>query len=662
MIFSKKKYGFIAPLLIGIIVMFVIPVNGQTYKKLVNFAEDAMDSGNYYGAMLTYQKALEMNKVPKVAFRYADACRMNNNYKEAEKAYKFVISKEGKENPMAFFWLADVQKSIGEYQQAISNYRKFLGFSEGVDNFYTKKSNHELIACEQAFYIKLNPVGVDISKINANVNSLFSEYGISDIGDSILLFSSFRPDEKTKTIFESKIYSSSYSNNSFSRATVFNDSINVSDKYIANPAYHNKTKTLYFTLAEENMGKIKPAIFSSTFENGVWSSAIKLPELINPEGTINLHPSIAVLPDCTFLLFVSNREGGMGKLDIWYSEILENGEFGEVFNIGSNLNKYSESQRYFFKMSSNINSIDDEISPYFDSHDSTLYFSSLWHSNLGGFDIFKSKGFFLEWSNPVNLGYPINTNDNELYYYISSKHTNAFFASNRPESFSYNNDRCCNDIYFIKLPEIIDEKLEEENKLIVLENELRKLIPLTLYFHNDEPNPRTRDTTTSVNYVNSFNSYIEMDDEYKFEYSKGSKRNEKEEAVLEIENFFLEEVKAGFSDLENFCLLLEELLPKGRIIELTVKGYASPLHASDYNVNLSKRRIQSLMNYFYEYKDSIFVPFMEIGQLGFTKEAYGEDEATSQISDDLKDLRSSVYSPQAALERKIRLIAVEIIK
>ncbi|MBN2683051.1 MAG: tetratricopeptide repeat protein [Bacteroidales bacterium] len=662
MIDLRKTCGSFALIIMVFVFLFSFSANAQSFKKLVNSAEDAMNSGNYYGASIAYKKALDLNKVPKVAFRYADACRLNHNYPEALKWYKFVELKEGKNNPMVYYWLGDVLKSTGEYQKAISSYKKFLNYSKELDNFYTKKANHELLACEQAFYLKINPVGVEITKINSNVNSPFSEYGISDIGDSILLFSSFRPDEQTKTSFESRIYSSSYNDDDFSRALILDDYINIPEFFTANPAFSKKTETLYFTMGEKIQGKVTSAIYCSFLNDDGWSKPIKLPEKINKPGFASLQPSIAVLPDKEFLLFVSNRDGGMGKLDIWYSEVLENGEFGEVYNMGSNLNQYDESQRFFFEMKSNINSIDDDVSPFYNPFDSTLYFSSLWHNNLGGFDIFKSKGNFVEWSDPVNLGYPINTNDNELYFYISSKHSHAFFASNRPESFSYNNDRCCNDIYYIKLESIVNEEEEEEKILIVLENELRKLIPLTLYFHNDEPNPRTRDTSTTVNYKDSYQSYINMTEEYKKEYSKGVKRNDKEDAVSRIETFFDEEVKEGFSDLENFSLLLEELLPKGSIIELTVKGYASPLHASDYNVNLSKRRIHSLINYFYEYKDSLFVDYINNGQLSFEKIAFGEDEAAEDISDDLFDLKSSVYSPEAAYERKIRLIAVEIIR
>ncbi|MFH2095987.1 MAG: hypothetical protein ABIJ16_09800, partial [Bacteroidota bacterium] len=162
-----------------------------------------------------------------------------------------------------------------------------------------------------------------------------------------------------------------------------------------------------------------------------------------------------------------------------------------------------------------------------------------------------------------------------------------------------------------------------------------------------------------------YNSYVRMQDEYKTEFAKGAKKNMKQQATDEIENFFNDEVIQGFEDLENFTMLMVELLERGEDIEITIKGYASPLHATDYNVNLSKRRINSLINYYYQYNDSMLLPYIDGtapkgNRLKFIEEAFGEDTASHEISDDLSDIRNSVYSPAAAFERKIKVIAISL--
>ena len=282
---------------------------------------------------------------------------------------------------------------------------------------------------------------------------------------------------------------------------------------------------------------------------------------------------------------------------------------------------------------------------------------------MGGFDVFKVKGDFKTWGKTENMGYPLNTNDNELYFYINSKGRNAYFASNREDAFSFNNDRCCNDIYTYDIPEYVNEEEEKQRIIKVMENDIKLLVPLTLYFHNDEPNPKTRDTTTSFNYNQTYFKYIDMLEEYKTEYSKNAKKSKKEEYVDRIDAFFNDEVISGFKDLKEFSLLMEKILASGEDIEITIKGYASPLHASDYNVNLSRRRINSLINYYYEYNNGMFLPYINNtaptrNRLTFKEEAYGEDTAAKEISDDLSDLINSVYSPSAAYERKIKVIAI----
>lgn len=564
--------------------------------------------------------------------------------------------------------MADVCKSTGNYQKAQYNYSKFLKFIESnpvnVEKYYKQKAKYEVIACENAFYHKLQPVGLNITHLDTSINSVYSDFGITDINDTLFLYGSLRPlGHPDSTEFYAKLYQSKKGNGIYSSNKSFNEIIYSDTFNITNPAFSKLQQTLYFCISSAGNSTIESEIYKCKLENGVWQKPERLPDKINKLGTIATQPSIANIGEEEYLMFVSNRKGGIGRLDIWYCNITDENNYGELMNLGSNLNKYSEEERFYFEQTSKINSIDDDITPFYDSWDSTLYFSSQWHQAIGGFDIFKVKGDFIDWEEPQNMGYPLNTSDNELYFYINSKGKNAYFASNRKGAFTYNNDRCCNDIYSYELPEYITEEEITENKIKVLEDEIKLLVPLTLYFHNDEPNPRTRDTLTEFAYNQTYFKYINMVDEYKTEYSRRAKKNKKEILVDKIEAFFNNEVIKGYTDLTNFTLLMEQLLEKGDNIEITIKGFASPLHASDYNVNLSKRRINSLINYYYQYNDSMFVPYIEgTSELGnkltFIEEAYGEDTASENISDELSDLINSVYSPVAAYERKIKVIAV----
>jgi hypothetical protein len=107
---------------------------------------------------------------------------------------------------------------------------------------------------------------------------------------------------------------------------------------------------------------------------------------------------------------------------------------------------------------------------------------------------------------------------------------------------------------------------------------------------------------------------------------------------------------------------MEEVLARGEKVKITMKGYCSPLASTDYNVNLAKRRISSLRNYFTEYKGGIFTKYINTedstkNRLLLTDVEIGE-LPKSIVSDDVKDVKNSVYSPYAARERKIQIIAV----
>lgn len=237
-----------------------------------------------------------------------------------------------------------------------------------------------------------------------------------------------------------------------------------------------------------------------------------------------------------------------------------------------------------------------------------------------------------------------------------------FFSSNRLGVNYSKNPTCCSDIFLLRKPlapkpPTVEESLED----------LNKRLPVTLYFHNDIPNPRSWDTTTNVNYIDSYNDYIAMIDKYKKEYSDGLRGEDAADARDDIDDFFLEYVKQGVADLELFRDLLLEVLQRGRKIQMTVKGFASPLAKTDYNVNLTKRRIASMENYLRSYDNGVFVKYFDGnaengGRLMITQVPFGEYEADQITSDNPNDVKNSVYSRAAAIERKIEIQSVDVIR
>jgi hypothetical protein len=259
------------------------------------------------------------------------------------------------------------------------------------------------------------------------------------------------------------------------------------------------------------------------------------------------------------------------------------------------------------------------------------------------------------------MGMPLNTPCNDLYFYKDRKNEYALLTSNRIGSYFKKSPTCCNDIYVVEYP-----KKEAPKDTVPYKNleELNRYLPVTLYFHNDEPVPKSLDTMTRLNYMTTYDEYIKLIEKYKEEYSKGLESDKAAKAKKDIENFFSDYVDKGVSDLEIFTKLLLEELKKGFQIELTIKGFASPLAKTDYNVHLTKRRISSLINYLREYNGGEFQPYLNGtaangGKLFFVKIPFGEYTAASEVSDDYYDQKNSVYNRKAALERKIEIQTVQ---
>lgn len=621
---------------------------GQSVKFYLKQGDAAFRGGDYYTASEMYRYALDKSgKVPKIIYKYANACRMNNDFINAERNFEYLSEHHSDKYPLALFRLGESLKGQGKYQKAQISFREYYKSHRKDKDYYSKKAKHELVSCENALYLTFDPKKIEMIRLDTNINTEYSEFGTFEINDSLLYYSSLRPvDHEDTTYFYTQIYQALKKDDTWQRNGNLDSIINTPLSHVTNITFSPDMQTVYYSKCPSDKSKISCRIWRSGLVNGVWHEPEQLPDKVNKPGANTTHPFIAHTKEGIYLLFVSDRGGGQGKLDIWYCPVDETGDFGKVRNMGKT-----------------INSIDDEITPFYDRYNNTLYFSSQWNDNLGGFDVFSSKGDFNYWEPPLNIGYPLNSSHDDYYYSMNTKRTNAYLSSNRIGSLTIKNEGCCNDIYVYKLPkEASDSLLAEQRakRISRIKEQIAKIIPITLYFHNDRPGPDCWDTVTQVNYEASVISYLDSIDIYRQRFSGGLKRDEKEAALQEIDDFFIDYVEKGFDDLSRFSVFMEELLMKDMTVVITIKGFCSRLHSDDYNINLAKRRISSMENYINEYKEGFFRKFIENGQLSYERVPFGESLADESTSDDWYDQRNSVYNPAAALERRIRILAVSV--
>jgi hypothetical protein len=627
--------------------------SAQKLKDLLRDGDKAMTDQDYFAAALYYNKALLQDSLNiDVQYKYAEASRMNYDYKEAEKWYAKVMKKDnGKLYPECVFQMAMIKKLNGKYKDAKKLFDKYYRKNKKQKgNYYVLKAEQEIAACDLAQLLIANPQKVKIEHLDTNVNSKVSEYAPVML-DSVLYFSSLRdPSDRdaARDLNFNKIYTALESGNKYKMATELDSLFNVNGIHNANTAFNKEHTKVYLTRCQaKNASTFICQIYSSDLKDGKWTRPTLLPGKINLPGYTSTQPALGKMNGKDVLFFSSNRPGGEGKMDIWYSALNADGSYGEPVNAGKK-----------------VNSIDDEITPYYCVPCSTLFFSSNWHKGLGGFDIFKSVVKNNELEAPENMGYPINSSYNDIYFTVNTKGTRAFISSNRIGSYFEGKETCCNDIYAFPIDTIHEEKPVDSAKVFI--TELKLLVPLTLYFHNDEPDAKTQAITTKKNYKETYDAYSAMRPKYETEYSAGLKGEAKDKAVEDIDDFFTDSVDAGMKDLEKFAQLLVKVLNNGEQVTITMKGYCSPLASTNYNINLAKRRISSLRNYFMQYNNGYFVPYVDSkepgkGSITFTDEDIGELKASPNVSDNPNDTKNSVYSRAAAIERKIQIIAVSTV-
>ena len=272
----------------------------------------------------------------------------------------------------------------------------------------------------------------------------------------------------------------------------------------------------------------------------------------------------------------------MGGFDIWYTIIKEGKTPGECINLGAP-----------------VNSIGNEITPFYDNEKQKLYFSSDWHLGFGGYDVFCSEGMRDSWQEPYNLGRTLNSPANDLYFTVNNDIPNSgYLTSNRSGSYFVNGNTCCNDIYSWKIAKKAKPRRPKPElpPVVAQKGAIHHILPIKLYFHNDEPDPKSKLATTTTNYFQTYNRYMFMRNDYKKAHTIANGNVVYDSICDAIDYFFDYDVQYNCERFEQFLNLLLDDLKAGHRISMTVEGYASPIHTSQYNQLISKRRIASIVN------------------------------------------------------------------
>lgn len=345
------------------------------------------------------------------------------------------------------YWIGKSFQYGLEFDKAIDYYTRYKDKLQkkpnyqGKDKVDIKEVERRLTECNNGKEFVASPGNFSIVNIGREINSEFDDFGpvLSENEDEIYFTTRRRDGNLNENVaidnvpYED-IFFSTKAGESWKSAANIGPLVNKKTND-SNLALSADGKTL-FVYSDEGNGDI---YFSSRKADGTWMSPEPLPGIIN--STFR-ESSISITKDGKTLYFASERPGGLGGSDIYVCTQDSKGEWSKVKNLGPK-----------------INTDQDEDGPFIDYDQKTLYFSSKGRKGMGGYDIFKStlvNPDKNEWSEPENLGFPINTPDDDVFFVSTKDGKRGYYASVRDDGMGYL------DIYEITIPEPKKEEPKEE--------------------------------------------------------------------------------------------------------------------------------------------------------------------------------------------------------
>ncbi len=458
---TKKKYELydkhvkhVILLLAGILIfsadLYSVTAQSDSTEKFIrDLREKAIrfDKKNeVFNAIEYYSRYLAcQNKDIDLTYRLASLYFLTRNYTKASQYYDAVIALNPKKIALAYYFKGLACMNTGNYKDAIELFQKFKkNYRAKHDkNNYKKLATIYAASSEWALNNSVPDNKFIITHQGNALNHSDIDFAPFPVNDGTILYGAVYSDpgkgiEPIRQIFKAKKI-----NGKWESAGLFEGEINDPAFNTGNAAVSEDGRRLYFTRSHKNwLDKYVSEIFVSSFDGRKWLIPEKLPYPVNSENYSSTQPALGknLKNGNDILYFLSDRPGGRGGYDIWFTEFnIKTGKYTDVVNLPGTINTFA-----------------DECSPFYDISTRTLYFSSKGRKNgLGGFDIYKTTGSERKWAEVLPLPAPVNSSYDDYYFTIFRDNREGFFSSNRPGSLSLDNGTCCDDIFAFNITECV---------------------------------------------------------------------------------------------------------------------------------------------------------------------------------------------------------------
>ncbi len=422
------------------------PFSGTKNKKADKLFGEALKKyteQDYFLANELLNKATkEDNSFIDAWMLMADIKSKNEKYSDAIALYE-KIKTLNPDFPLSYYGIASDAINILNYQMAYDNITKFFTFE---DYFYKKKSAEKIRATATFGKVAIkNPVPFSPINLGAGVNTFENEYWPGTTADGQTLIFTRLIGNNNEDFFISK-----KNENNWGLAKNLGEPINT-EQNEGTVSLSPDGQYIFFTACNRPSDNGSCDILLSKLDGMEWSNPINLGTPVNSRAW-EAQPTLSY--DGKTIYFSSSRAGGFGKTDIWKTTYF-NGKWSAPTNLGPE-----------------INTDGDEQSPFIAKDDQTLYFNSDGHAGMGGIDLFIArKASNGRWNKAENMGYPINTNNDETCITLAANGEYAYYVAEKDGGFGGL------DIYGFQLSENLRPKKTGYIKGIVFDaRTLKKLV------------------------------------------------------------------------------------------------------------------------------------------------------------------------------------------